>query len=81
MVFATYFQAAGRGLPSLALSLLREILIFIPLLLIFSDLFGQLGVWYARPVSDFLAFVVTLALLLRDFRKQGIKEHVFQLSG
>jgi putative MATE family efflux protein len=72
IVFSTYFQAAGRGLPSLMLSILREVLLFIPLLLVFSDLFGLDGVWYSRPVSDLLAFLFTFFLIGRELKKHNL---------
>ena len=72
IVFATYFQATGKGKPSLLLSILREVIIFIPLLLIFSGLIGLDGVWISRPVSDLLAFLVTYLLISRELKRQGI---------
>lgn len=72
VVFSTYFQAAGRGLPSLLLSILREVLLFIPLLLIFSGLFGLDGVWFSRPVSDLLAFLFTFYLISRELNKHNL---------
>ncbi len=72
IVFTTYFQAAGRGLPSLLLSLLREVLLFIPLLFILSSLFGLDGVWYSRPLSDLFAFLITYILIYRELKRLKI---------
>ncbi len=72
IVFSTYFQAAGQGLPSLVLSILREVILFIPLLLLMSSLFGLDGVWFSRPISDLLAFLVTLILISRELRRRDI---------
>jgi len=72
VVFTVYFQAAGKGMPSLLLSILREVLFFIPLMLIMSGLFGLDGVWVSRPLSDLLAFLVTLMLISRELRRLGI---------
>lgn len=72
VVFSTYFQATGKGMPSLLLSILREVILFIPFLLIFSELLGLSGVWLSRPVSDLLAFLVTYFLITRELRRQGI---------
>ena len=69
IIFSTYFQAAGRGLPSLILSILREVILFIPFLLILSSVMGLNGVWYSRPVSDLLAFIVTFYLINREMKK------------
>ncbi len=72
---SVYFQAIGRGIPSLFLSLLREAMLFVPLLLILSNSLGLQGVWISRPISDFLAFLVTGGLLLWEFRfKRQLKE-------
>lgn len=72
IVFATYFQATGKGMPSLLLSILREVILFVPLLFFFSGLFGLDGVWISRPVSDLLAFTVTFILINRELARQGI---------
>jgi len=72
IIFSTYFQATGRGLPSLVLSLLREVILFIPFLFLFSALLGLDGVWYSRPFSDILAFLVTFFLIRRELHRQGI---------
>lgn len=72
VVFSTYFQAAGKGIPSLLLSILREVIIFVPLLMIFSRIYGLDGVWISRPVSDLISFLVTYLLISRELKKQGI---------
>lgn len=72
IIFSTYFQAVGKGLPSLLLSIMRELLLFIPLLLVMVELLGLDGVWLSRPVSDLLAFVVTLFLIDRELKRQGV---------
>ena len=75
IVFATYFQATGKGMPSLLLSILREVILFIPLLLFFSSFLGLDGIWISRPVSDLLAFMVTFILIKRELKRQGIPLH------
>lgn len=72
IVSGSFFQAIGKGIPSLVLSLLREVILFIPVLLLLSDLHGLTGVWAARPVSDFAAFILTFFLIFNEFKKQGI---------
>ncbi len=72
IVSTIFFQAIGKGVPSLFLSLLREVMLFIPLLLILSGSWGLLGVWAARPVSDLLAFIITFAMIARELNKQDI---------
>ena len=72
IVVTSFFQSLGMVKKSIFLSLSRQLLFFIPALLIFPY-FGDLdGVWYSFPFSDFLATVTTgilFILQLRAFRK------------
>ncbi len=72
MASSFFFQGIGRGMPSLFLALLREILLFIPFLLIFSYALGLTGVWVARPVSDLLAGAISLQLTAKELKRHGI---------
>lgn len=72
VVFTVYFQAVGKGLPSLLLSILREVIFFIPFMLIMSVLLGLDGIWIARPLSDLCAFAVTYILISRELKRLGI---------
>ncbi|NMB35292.1 MAG: MATE family efflux transporter [Firmicutes bacterium] len=72
IVSGSFFQAIGKGIPSLVLSLLREVIVFIPFLFLLSDHFGLTGVWAARPVSDLVAFLLTFILIFHEFKKQGM---------
>ncbi|WP_156289373.1 MATE family efflux transporter [Oceanobacillus salinisoli] len=60
------YQALGKPKQALILSLSRQILILIPLVLILPHFFGVIGVWMAFPISDVLAFTLASALLYRD---------------
>jgi len=57
------FQALGKAIPALLLTLSRQVLVLIPMVIILPRFFGLNGVWYAFPVSDFLTFVITWVLL------------------
>jgi Na+-driven multidrug efflux pump len=74
IVAANFFQAVGKARTSLLLSLLRQVIVLIPLLLILPDRFGLVGVWAAGPVSDAAASLLSAVLLLhelRALRRQG----------
>ena len=71
-VSITFFQAIGKGLPSLLLSMLRQFILYVPLLFFLPRFLGLSGIWAATPIADFLAFTITLSLVLREFRSQGI---------
>jgi len=65
VVGSTLFQAIGRAVPNFFLSLSRQVLFLIPLVLILPRFFQLAGVWMAFPVADVLSAVLTLVLLLR----------------
>ncbi len=56
------FQALGKALTSFILSILRQVLIFIPLVLILPNIdnIGILGIWISFPISDFLSAIITI---------------------
>ena len=60
------YQALGKPKQALILSLSRQLLILIPLVLILPPYFGVIGVWLAFPISDLLAGVLAVYLLYRD---------------
>ena len=69
VVGATVFQAFGKAIPALFLSLSRQILFLIPLILILPGFFHLDGIWFAFPVSDVLATIVTLMMLYREKKR------------
>lgn len=69
LVGSAYFQAAGKALPALILTLLKQGFFLIPLVYILPKFFGLQGVWYSFPVADILATIVTLILLRLEVRK------------
>lgn len=68
VVGSVFFQALGKPKMSILISLSRQILVMIPCLFILSKLFGLEGIWYATPVSDSIAAIVTFVLLRREIK-------------
>lgn len=66
IISASYFQATDQPALSLATSLSRQLIFLLPLIYLFSALWGLEGIWIATAVADFLSFVVTMALVKRD---------------
>ncbi len=59
LIGAAYFQAIGKPVPALLLTLCRQGFFFIPLILILPNYLGELGVWISFPIADVLATIVT----------------------
>ncbi|WP_299121020.1 MATE family efflux transporter [uncultured Winogradskyella sp.] len=68
LIGAAYFQAIGKAIPALLLTLLRQGIFFIPLIFILPKYYGALGVWMAFPISDVLATIVTAYFLHREVK-------------
>ncbi len=68
IVSANYFQAVGKAPKAMFLSLLRQVIVLIPLLIILPKFYGLKGVWFAGPIADAVAFVVTALFLFLEMR-------------
>lgn len=66
-----FFQAIGKPSKSAFLTLSRQILFFIPASIILSKYYGVMGVLYAGPVADGLAFIIAAVLLIKEMKKLG----------
>ena len=76
LIGAAYFQAIGKATPALILTLLRQGLFFIPLILILPKFYGELGVWVSFPISDVLSTIVTAYFLNREVKLNLIAKEV-----
>jgi len=71
IISTAFFQSIGYVGKSIFLSLSRQLLFLLPLLLLLPHLTAQRldGVWYAMPVSDIVAFCVAAAMQVYQVRK------------
>ncbi|MFA8341849.1 MAG: MATE family efflux transporter [Rhodothermaceae bacterium] len=69
VIGTAYFQAIGKAKPSIFLAVLRQILLFIPMVLILPRFFNFEGILYAFPLSDFLASVITFGMIIPEINK------------
>lgn len=77
---SAYFQAIGKAIPALLLTLSRQGFFFIPLVLILPQYFGIIGVWVAFPLADFLSTVVTGYFLNREIKATLVNPNQVNLS-
>ncbi len=69
MLATTFFQSINQPAPSIIITLLRQVVFLIPFIFLFGILWGTNGIFLAQPVSDGLAFVLSLYLVMRTNRK------------
>lgn len=69
IVTITYFQSVGRPLLGILLSMLRQMGLLIPLILLLPRFWGVTGIWLAAPVSDLLSSAITLIVVASELRR------------
>lgn len=69
IVTTSFFQSIGHAGKSIFLSLTRQLLFLVPLLLILPTWWGIKGVWMSMPVADGLASILAFTLLVKQMRK------------
>ncbi|HII02717.1 TPA: MATE family efflux transporter [Methanosarcinaceae archaeon] len=71
VIGTTVFQALGMPKPAFILSLARQLLFLLPLVLVLPKFYGLDGVWASFPISDFMAFGLAVGLLWWEYRRFG----------
>ncbi|WP_418966167.1 MATE family efflux transporter [Cetobacterium sp.] len=74
IIAAVYFQAIGKPKTTMFLSLSRQVLFLIPLVLIFSKIWGVRGVWMAIPTADILSVTVTFIMTKKEMKNLKLLE-------
>ena len=69
IMFVTAFQGLSQGMKSLFLSLLRQFIIFIPIMLLFRYFWGLMGVWVSAPICDILSFALVYGFIYKEYKK------------
>jgi Na+-driven multidrug efflux pump len=69
IVGSQFFQAIGKAKTALVLSMLRQLIVLIPMLIVLPRLIGLDGVWSAMPISDVVASIVTGLVLTHTVRR------------
>lgn len=59
IVASNYFQAIGKAKVAIVLSLLRQVILLIPAIIIFAKVWGLNGIWVAGPTSDIISTLIT----------------------
>ena len=69
IVTTNFFQSLGEASKSIFMSLSRQVIFLLPFLLILPPMLKLDGVWLAFPVSDLLAALIGMVLLIIQMRK------------
>lgn len=70
-----FFQASGKPVFAIIASLIRDIILFIPLICVLPIFFGIDGVLWAAPIADLFAMLVAAVLTIVYFKRLGKAEN------
>lgn len=76
-----FLQAIGKAIPSILLSMFREIVFGVGFALLLPSFFGLDGVLYSMPLSDILTFIISLVIIIKtchelEKKKLGYNENI-----
>lgn len=69
MLVTTFFQSIAKPIPSIIITFLRQILFLIPFIYLFPMFWDINGIFAAQPVSDALALILSVVLVIREKRQ------------
>ena len=72
LIISAMYESIGKGTYSLVISLLRQCVIIIPVSMIFYKVIGLTGIWITFPVSEVVAAVACLGMLLNTCKKDAV---------
>ena len=73
-ISSNFFSAIGKPIKGAFLSLTRQVLFLIPLVLIIPRFFGVKGILYTAPISDTLAFILAITMVGLEMKKMKKQE-------
>ncbi|WWU64471.1 MATE family efflux transporter [Clostridium baratii] len=72
LIGPAYFQAIGKVKQSMFLSVLRQVIVLIPVLYILPKFINLDGVWVAQPITDIVSSLIIVFLLVKEFKINNI---------
>lgn len=72
IVTTSFFASINEAKESFIISIIRGLIVVIPLILLLSRLFGMTGVWITIPLAEVSTLLISIMLYLKY--TQGVKE-------
>lgn len=71
VVVGNFFQSVGKAKIATMLTLLRQVIVLIPLLFVLPVLFDLTGIWIAMPISDACSAIIVTYFIRREWKLLG----------
>ena len=69
-ITSNFFTAIGKPKRGMLLALTRQIILLLPLIVIFPLFMGIDGIMYAGPVADGVAGLITIVMIVRELKRK-----------
>ncbi|GAA0122913.1 hypothetical protein UT300018_22300 [Clostridium faecium] len=70
----TFFQSIGKSGKSAIITLLKQVVLFMPIAIVLTKFFGVKGTWIYSTVTDIIVFLYCLVLLIIEFKNLNISK-------
>ena len=74
-ISSNFYTAIGKPLGGILLSLTRQIIFLLPLLIIIPLFIGMDGIMYSGPIADIMAAIVCIIMILRELKREEYNTH------
>lgn len=84
IISSGFFQAIGKPKQATVITLSRQLLVLIPLILVLPRFFGLYGIFYSLPISDVISGIISgiwVTYQLRNLEKEAPPEQLVSLQG
>lgn len=75
-IFSCFLQAIGKGIPSLTITILRQLILLLPMAYILGKFYGLTGVWLAFPIVEVVTCIVSI-FMYKSFVRN---DHVMRMN-
>ncbi len=69
IIGSTFFQSIGKAKIAFIISISRQVIFLVPLLLILPNFWGLKGIWISNPISTFMGFSLSLGFMIHTLKK------------
>lgn len=76
-----FLQSLGRPVLSMIVSLTRDFILIVPMIIIFTNIMGVTGAYYTAPAADIIAFIVTVFMMRYVMKDLDAQHVVLKVSG
>ncbi|RDY22443.1 MATE family efflux transporter [Romboutsia maritimum] len=71
----TFFQSIGDGKKAGIIVMFRQLILFVPAMLLLPKIFGVSAIWFTQPLVDFIMISIGILMLINELKKIGNLEN------